>query len=219
MSLRVEAEVARRQIVGVCRQLHERGWVAACDGNVSLRRGRKILITPGARYKAILRPEEIAEITLDGAVLSGQPSSETAMHLEVYRRCPEAVAVVHAHPPTAIAWSIAFPEASELPVDAVAEVLLATGGIPFVPYAHPGTAGVAEALRPFLPDHRVLVLRRHGALCWGESLEEAYFGIERLEHAATLLMTASMLGGLSFLPKDEVDHLRKTRLAMGPRLL
>ncbi len=219
MSLRVEAGVARRQIVGVCRQLHERGWVAACDGNVSLRHGRKLLITPGARYKAILRPEEIAEITLDGEVLSGQPSSETVMHLEVYRRCPEAVAVVHAHPPTAIAWSIAFPEASELPVDAVAEVLLATGGIPFVPYAHPGTAAVAEALRPFLPDHRLLVLRRHGAVCWGESLEEAYFGIERLEHAAILLMTASLLGGLSSLPKDEVDQLRKTRLGMGPRLL
>lgn len=219
MLARVETAVARRQIVRVCRQLHARGWVAACDGNVSLRRGQKILITPGARYKAILRPEEIAEITLDGEVLCGQPSSEMVMHLEVYRRCPEAAAVVHAHPPTAIAWSIAFPKASELPVDAVAEILLATGGIPFVPYAHPGTPEVAQALRPFLPDHRLLVLRRHGAVCWGESLEEAYFGIERLEHAATLLMTASLLGGLSSLPADEVAQLRKTRVAMGPRLL
>lgn len=219
MLRKTEDAATRRRIVAVCRQLHERGFVAACDGNVSVRRGHKILITPGGRYKATLRADEIAEMALDGAVLSGQASSERVMHLEVYRRCPTAIAVVHAHPPLATAWSIAFPDTSELPPGAVAEVLLATGGIPFVPYARPGTPDVADALRPFLPHHRLLVLKRHGAVCWGESLEEAYFGIERLEHAAKVLMAASLLGGLTSLGEDEVAHLRKTRRALGPRLL
>ena len=104
----------------VCRRLHAQGWVAACDGNVSLRTGKRILITPGGRYKGLVRADEIAEMDLDGRVLSGHPSSERVMHLEIYRSCPEARAVVHAHPPFATAWTIAFPEADELPVGAVA---------------------------------------------------------------------------------------------------
>lgn len=212
-------DTARREIIAACRRLHREGWVAACDGNVSVRTAEHILITPGGRYKALVRPEEIAEMGLNGDILAGHPSSERVMHLEIYRSCPEAKAVVHAHAPTATAWSIAFPEAEELPVDAVAEVLLATGGVPIVPYARPGTPQVAEVLRPFLPAHRVMVLKHHGVVCWGESLDEAYFGVERVEHSAKTLLAASMLGGLHRLPADEVAYLRAARAALGPRVL
>src|SRR5262245_13083781 len=101
----------RRRIIDVCRQLRAHGWVAACDGNGSLRVGERSLIPPGGRYKARVRADEIAEMDLDGGIVSGQPSSERVMHLEIYRRCPEARAVVHAHPPLATAWTIAFPDA------------------------------------------------------------------------------------------------------------
>jgi L-fuculose-phosphate aldolase len=209
----------RRALVAVCRRLHREGWVAACDGNVSVRAGERILITPGGRYKAVVRPDEIAEMCISGEVLAGQPSSERVMHLEIYRRCPEAAAVVHAHPPMATAWGIAFADRGELPVDAVAEVLLATGGVPIVPYARPGTPAVAEVLRPLLPEHRVLVLSHHGVVCWGESLDEAYFGVERVEHSAKTLFAASLLGELRRLPQAEVDFLRATRRKLGSRVL
>jgi L-fuculose-phosphate aldolase len=78
---------------------------------------------------------------------------------------------------------------------------------------------VAEAIRAFLPEHRVLVLKRHGAVCWGESLEEAFFGVERLEHAAKVLLAASLLGGVTELPAEEVAQLWQARRVLGARVL
>ena len=141
------------------------------------------------------------------------------MHLAVYKACPEARAVVHAHPPTAIAWSLAHPELTCLPCDALPEVILAAGAIPFVPYARPGTAAMGEQLVPFLPEHRLLILARHGALAWGETLEEAYNGLERLEHACQILKSAHELGGARPLPAPELKALRAARARGGRRLL
>ena len=209
-----------REIVRLCRRLAARGWVAACDGNVSARLDDgRILITPTGRYKSQIRAGDLAQMRLDGTVLAGEPSSEYPLHLAVYRRCPAARAVVHAHPPVATAWTVARPDLDELPVDCVAEVILGAGRIPFVEYARPGSGAVARAVEPFLPDHRVLVLRRHGALAWGESGEEAFAGIDRLEHSAHMLMAAQALGGLTSLPQDEIDVLRRMRRARGPRVL
>ena len=95
----------------------------------------------------------------------------------------------------------------------------AVGSIPIVPYARPGTVDLGLALLPYLPHSRVMILARHGALCWGESLEEAYMGVERLEHAAKTMMYAQMLGGLSELPDEEVAFLRGQRALTGERIL
>lgn len=99
-----------------CRSLHAQGLLAAADGNVSLRlEDGRVAITPRGVAKATLRREDFAFLDLDGTIFSGHPSSERLMHLAVYRTCPEAKAVVHAHPVTAIAWSLAHPDADELP--------------------------------------------------------------------------------------------------------
>ena len=194
--------------------------LASADGNISFRLSdQEILITPTGKNKASIRTEDIAVITLDNQILTGKPSSERLMHLEIYRRCPQAKAVVHAHPPTATAWSIAFPQHKELPAECISELILAVGSIPIVPYARPGTAAMGEVLRPFLPKSRVMILARHGALSWGEDLSEAYNGMERLEHSALVLKTAIDLKGLTFLPKKEVTALRELRKTLGDRTL
>lgn len=141
------------------------------------------------------------------------------MHLEIYRECPQARAVVHAHPPTAIAWSIARPDLACLPSHALSEVILSCGDIPFVPYARPGSQAMGENLISFLPRYRALILARHGALAWGESLEEAWKGMERIEHSAEILWKAVTLGGLTFLPDDEISALRTLRQRVGDHLL
>lgn len=207
-------------VCDACRRLHQRNLLAAADGNISLRlpEGR-LAMTPSGVNKSTLRPEDMAFLNLDGTLLSGAPSSERAMHLAVYRLCPQARAVVHAHPPTAIAWTLARPEFTELPGDALPEVILAAGRIPIVPYARPGTAAMGSVLEPFLPVHRLLLLARHGALAWGESLEEAVNGIERVEHAALILKTALELGGAQPLPEDELRALHALRAKGGPKLL
>ncbi len=209
-----------RSMVEACGRLHARNLLAAADGNLSYRFSEdRIAITPTGVSKARMAVADMAFLTLEGAILSGQPSGERLMHLAIYRACPQARAVVHAHPPTAIAWSLARPGLSCLPEEAMPEVILAAGRIPIVPYARPGTAAMGEALGPFLPAHRLLILARHGALCWGESVEEAYLGMERLEHVCQILKAAEELGGATALPEEELAALRALREAQGPRIL
>jgi L-fuculose-phosphate aldolase len=78
---------------------------------------------------------------------------------------------------------------------------------------------MGDVLVPFLPKHRALILARHGALAWGENLDEAYNGIERIEHAAHILKLASELGGLSSLPAPEIEALQQLRRQLGERIL
>jgi L-fuculose-phosphate aldolase len=207
-------------ILEVGQRLHQRGWLAAADGNISVRLSdAEILITPTGVHKGYLKESDICRVTLDNRVLSGKPSGERLMHLSVYQNCQVATAVVHAHPPVATAWSIARPDMQELPAECLSEVILAAGRIPIVPYAQPGTLQMGTNLHPFLPDCRLMILGRHGALAWGESLEEAYNGIERLEHAAITLAHAHSMGGLTALPPDEVVRLREMRARMSGRTL
>jgi len=210
----------RESIIQVCRRLYERNMLAAADGNVSFRlNDNQVLITPSGRQKGFLKPEDLVLMNLKGESAGGTPSGETPMHLEVYHRCPLARAVIHAHPPHAVAWSVARPEARELPGEFLSEVILGAGRIPVVPFARPTTSAMAEVLTPYLPECRALILSRHGALCWGESLEEALNGIERLEHSAQILWLAEQLGGARPLPSEEVEALRMMRAKIGGRLL
>jgi L-fuculose-phosphate aldolase len=211
------AELA--EMCDICRRLHARNLLAAADGNVSIRLGGRIAITPSGVNKSSIRPEEMAFINLEGHVLGGRPSTERLMHLAIYRASANVRAVVHAHPPTAIAWTVARPGWTELPHDVLPETVLGVGRIPIVPYARPGTEELGAALQPFLPQHRALILARHGVVCWGETLSEAYNGVERVEHVAEILKSAQELGGLTALPPGEVAELLRLRASAGPRTL
>lgn len=214
------AESLLQDAIAACRSLHGQGLLAAADGNVSLRLADgTIAITPRGVPKATLEPEDFARLDLDGTVLQGDPSSERSMHLAIYRAVPEARAVVHAHPVTAIAWSLAHPEAAELPSDALPEVILAAGRIPQVPMAIPGTAEMGANLEPFLPAHRLMILARHGAVAWGASIREAAGGIERLEQVAKILLAAQAFGGVKPLAEADLLALRALRAKLGPGLL
>ena len=202
------------------RRLHAAGLLAASDGNLSVRLPNGLIaMTPSGVPKARLRREDLAHLTLAGEIVAGHPSSERAMHLAIYRAVPEARAVVHAHPPTAIAWTLARPELQELPSDGLPEVILAAGRIPIVPMAMPGTEAMGTHLLPYLPAHRLLLLARHGGLCWGESMDEAAGGLERLEQVAEILWKAETLGGAKPLPPADLAELRALRAKLGPRVI
>src|SRR5512145_3158777 len=102
-----------------CRRLHDRNLLAAGDGNLSARLpDGRIAMTPTGVAKAWITPKDFTFLRLDGTILRGEPSSERLMHLAIYAACPEAKVVVHAHPPIAIAWTLARPELEALPSEA-----------------------------------------------------------------------------------------------------
>lgn len=213
-------QVIRESIVAACQRLYNRNCLAAADGNVSYRLSNdRILITPSGVAKAFIGPDQMAVMDLEGRILEGNPSGERLMHLAIYRKCPGAKAVVHAHPPHGIAWSLIEPRLSELPNDILPEVTLAAGRIPIVPYARPGTAAMGENLFSYLPASRLMILERHGAVAWGESMDEAAGGLERLEHSAQILWLAKTLGSLRKIDSAEFEALSDMRSKMGPRLL
>ncbi len=207
------------QIMEVGQRLYQRNMLAAADGNISMRVSDGILITPSGQSKAFIDIKDIGLITIDNEILYGQPSSERLMHLAVYKKCDQARAVVHAHPPTAIAWTVAYPDSKELPNNCLSEIVLAAGRIPIIPYARPGTVAMGEVLEPFVLEHKLMILSRHGALCWGDSMDEALMGMERLEHSAEILYRAQLLGGLSFIDDAEMQALWDLRKKIGNKTL
>ncbi|MEM7645520.1 MAG: class II aldolase/adducin family protein [Pseudomonadota bacterium] len=206
-------------LIQVCRRLYNRNMLAAADGNVSLRTSEGVLVTPSGLSKAFIEPKDIALVTLENDILYGNPSSERLMHLAVYNQCPEARAVVHAHPPHAIAWTVAFPEQKELPNNCLSEIVLAAGHIPIIPYARPGTQDMGDVLKPYSLDHKIMILSRHGGLCWGDTLDEATLGMERMEHSAEILYKAQTLKGLSFINDEEMQALYELRKKIGNKSL
>ncbi len=100
----------RRDLVEVCRRLHERRLIGAGEGNVSCRLGRdRLLVTPSGASKGYLRPADLVVVDLAGEKVRGRgrPSTELLMHLAAYAARPDAGAVVHAHPLTAVAFTVA----------------------------------------------------------------------------------------------------------------
>ena len=190
-----------------CRQLADRGLIAGQDGNLAVRIGRdRALVTPRGLLKALVTPADMVEVDLTGRKRRGRrnPTSELDLHLRILKRRPDVGAVVHAHPPTATAFSVAGEGfyAFVLP-----ELILLCGRVPLVPYGTPGTPEVADRLEPHLVGHDAWLLANHGAVTVGATLDAAWIRMESLEHAARIVFAARALGRVTELDPEHVTRL------------
>ncbi|HIV17992.1 MAG TPA: class II aldolase/adducin family protein [Candidatus Merdivicinus intestinigallinarum] len=203
----------KEQICDVCHKMWQLGWVAANDGNVSVRlEDGTFLATPTGISKSFITPEKLVLINDKGEVLDSQPgykpSSEIKMHLRCYRERPDVGGVVHAHPPTATGYAVAGKSLDEY---SMIETVIAIGSIPLTPYGTPSTDEVPEAITPYLQDHDVLLLQNHGALTVGADLLTAYYRMETLELYAKISLNAHLLGGAKEIPMEQIDKLMYLR--------
>lgn len=143
---------------------------------------------------------------------SGKPSSEIAMHLMVYAQRPDVTAVIHAHPPITTALTIAGLELAQC---VIPEVVITMGRIPTAEYATPCSEEGALVIKNLIHEVDAIILDRHGSLTVGDTLEKAYFKLEKLEHAAHVTSTAKMLGSVKVLPESEVQKLVALRQKLG----
>jgi L-fuculose-phosphate aldolase len=201
-------EQLKQDIVCICRMLHRKNYLAATDGNVSVRLGDQLLITPSGVNKGIMEADQVLTVDLTGAVIAGtgQPSSEIQMHLLAYRLRADVNAVVHAHLPYATACTLAGIDLLE-PI--LPEVVITLGGIPTAPYATPGTAEVPEAIRAYVQEYDAILLARHGAMTVGRDVVDAYNKMEKLEHTARVVLAARLQGPLPPLSAAEVEKLKR----------
>lgn len=209
----MKIEEIKEQICDVCHKMWQLGWVAANDGNVSVKlEDGTFLATPTGISKSFITPEKLVRVDETGKVLEGlegyRPSSEIKMHMRCYKERPDVGAVVHAHPPTATGYAVAGKSLDEY---SMIETVICVGSIPVTPYGTPSTDEVPEAIAPYLSEHDVLLLRNHGALTVGCDLITAYYRMETLEHFAKVSLTAHMLGGAKEIPMQEIDKLMYLR--------
>ncbi len=200
----------RQEIVRVCRMLHQKNYLAATDGNVSVRLGDQVLLTPSGVNKGMLEEDQVITVDLDGRLLAGtgRPTSELRMHLLVYESRPDVGAVVHAHLPYATACTLAGISLLE-PI--LPEVVITLKGIPTAAYATPGTEEVPKAIRDFIQEFDAILLSRHGAMTMGRDVMDAYNKMEKLEHTARVILAARLQGPVSPLSASEVEKLRRLR--------
>jgi L-fuculose-phosphate aldolase len=207
---------ARLAIVETCGRMYQRGYIVAADGNVSVRiGGERMLVTASGGRKGHLTPDSLVLCDLEGRPLRGEPrrpSSEIAMHVEVYRQRPDANAVVHAHPPCAIAHTIAGVSLAE---PLMPEAFCALGEVLTIPYTTPTTDQVPAAIRGALAAHQVLLLERHGSICLGRTLAEAYDRLEVLEHTARISMFARVLSPSGRIAGLDAGAREELRIFLG----
>lgn len=201
----------RLAIVQFGRQLHDNGFVAATDGNLSVRLDEhRLLVTPTCMSKGMMRPADMVIVDMDGNRLAGKRrvSSEIGMHLLIYRLRPDVRGVVHAHPPTATGFAAS---GFDLNRPLVCEVVVGLGSIPLARYGTPGTPELADALEPLIPHHDAILMANHGVVTFGSSLENAYMKMETVEHFAKIALVTHLLGHEQPLGEKEVEKLVAVR--------
>jgi L-fuculose-phosphate aldolase len=205
----------REDIIQIGRLVFQKGWVAANDGNITIRLdAERILATPTGVCKGMMHPDDLIIVDMQGNKISGRAerTSEIAMHLKVYELRPEIKAVVHAHPPVATGFATA---GKSLSLGLLPEVVIGLGCVPLAGYGLPGTPELTEPMLPLIPKYDALLMANHGAVCYGEDVFKAYFRMETMEHFARITLVAELLGGAKVLPRLEVDKLLDSRTRYG----
>ena len=207
----------KNQIVDAGHKLWDKGFVAANDGNITVKlNDKELLTTPTGISKKFLTVDMIIKCDMNGNPLvhnaKYRPSSEAKMHLEVYRQRPDVKSIVHAHPPFCTSFAVAG-----IPLDKfiLPEAILTIGAVPITPYGLPSTMEIPDAIRPYIQNTDAVLLANHGALTLGTDVINAYYKMETLEHNAHILFRSMQLGNVNVMSDKEVDRLMQLREKMN----
>ena len=210
---------AIENLITISHLLYSKGFVSALDGNVSVRlENGNFLTTRSGINKGMVTADDILEVDGEGKThishptshIAIKPSTEFGMHLFIYNNRPEINAVVHAHP----IYATGFAAARQPLVSCVfPEVIVGLGAIPLAEYATPSTEEVAQSLAPFVNHADAIMLANHGVVTYGIDLWDAYYKMEKVEHAAHITFIARMLGGEKLLSTEDIEKLHAISMA------
>src|ERR1041385_9398198 len=201
----------RREIVRIGALLHHCGFIAATDGNLSVRLDDdRVLVTPTGMSKGMMTPADLVIVDMDGKKIKGrrQVTSEIGMHLLIYEMRPDIRSIVHAHPPTATGFAAA---GMALNQPLVCEVVIGLGSIPLAKYGTPGTPELTEALEPLVRDYDAILMSNHGAVAYSRDLHRADMKMETVEHFAQIALVTHLLGRQQPLGDEDLQKLMAAR--------
>ena len=206
----ITEEKARALVCDIGKKMAAKQFVAANDGNITVRIGENAFIaTPTGVNKGDLRPELLLTTDIDGNILAGtmRPTSELFMHMNVYKTDPRVQSTCHAHSIYLSAYAIA---GLDIDMAISPETSLLVGSIPVVPYSPTGSGGLADSIRPFVNDHSIVLLANHGPLSWGHAPEQAWFVLEAAEaYAIECTLLKYVIREARMLSNDQLRALGK----------
>lgn len=205
----------KKQIIEYGKRAYNRGFVAANDGNISVKIGNdKLLITASGKSKGFLDLEDILLIDFEGNLIDGKGkvSSEYKMHSMVYQERKDVKGIFHAHPVYATTLAVAGIALDE-PI--LVEVIISCGAIPLVEYATPGSSDLPNVIKKYVHDYQAFLLEKHGALSLGNSIEDAYYRMETIEHFSHIVYNLKRLDKYQTMDKEEIKKLFEARSYFG----
>ena len=199
----------RQQLFDAVMEMERRGLVAGSSGNASVRlapvdEGQRYLVTPAGLPYEQMTPDDLVEVDENIEPVSGEgiPSTESALHLGIYRRRPDIGGVVHTH---SLYASVSAVIGKPIP-PIIDELVVYLGGpVKVAEYGFPGTEELAEAAADGLGDRRAVLLRNHGMCAVGETIEAALRNAVLVERVAQIYVCAQMTGGATQVPEDAVE--------------
>ena len=196
----------RAAVVEYCLKMQADDLTVGTSGNLSVRSGDLIAISPSGVNYDELTPEAVCVVDLHGTVVEAdlEPSSEVPMHTAVYRST-DAGAVVHSHPLYCTALSVTRDEVP--PVHYM--IMLLGGPVRVAPYARYGSPELAQGSVDAMVDRTGVLLRNHGATTYGDTLAKAYTRSLYLEWVCRLYHQASQLGEPALLSTEQLDDVAK----------
>lgn len=198
-------EAVRKDIVAACLEMNRSGINQGTSGNISVRWGDGLLITPSGMPYEEMEPEDIVFLGMDGDPRGhNRPSSEWHFHRDILRGKPEVNAVVHAHPPYCTTIAIMGREIPAL------HYMIAVGGghqIRCAPYATFGTEELSRHALDALRDRTACLLEHHGMIATGPSLGKAMWLAVEVETLARQFHGCLQIGGPRLLPVEEIDRV------------
>lgn len=195
----------KNYVIEIGKEMVAKDFSVPTDGNISFEDHENIYITKSNHHKGKLTKDDIIDINASGV----KPSTETPLHLMVYKLRPDVKSVIHAHPPYATAFAVA-----QLPLSmhSMSEIASTIGQIPVAKYGTPSTEELPNSIEPLVPKTNAILLANHGVIAYGKDLQEAWYTMLRIEHFARISYYAHLLGGEKEIPADEIKkliHIRK----------
>lgn len=194
-----------RSLIKLGELLNLRNYTPGYSGNVSVRSGDSVLITTSGSANGFLTEECFVEIDFEGNTDTDKnPSSEKMLHIEMYKTRQDVNCVIHVHSPALSAFAAAGKDLME-PV--LIENVCYFGGIPLAEYALPSSKELVIETSKYFKDYSVILMKNHGVIVGGASVQDAYLKLEMAEEYAKTIIYANQLGGVDSLSVNQVKAL------------
>lgn len=211
-----EANQLKKEICDMGKRLWMREYTDGNGGNISARLGpNEFICTPTGVSKGFMTPDMMCMVDGDGLQIGGtwKRSSEITTHLAIYRGAPGAKSVCHAHPVHATAFAVT---GFEPPPRLIPEWEVFVGKAAMAPYKTPGSKEMAVTIEPLASKHQSILMGNHGVICWGTSVEDAYFKMEITDaYCRTVFIAMQIPTKHTSIPCEKMGELLDIKKSLG----